>query len=83
MINATNVAKGCKVISKQSPQIIEEVDKLLAVLINEKQLKGNSMCDEALDIHGDLAKIEIDKKSLGANSNDFDFNASRGWFKIA
>ena len=33
MIKAANVAKGSKVISKQRPQIIEEVDKLLFVYL--------------------------------------------------
>ena len=75
-IKAANVAKGSKVISKQRPQIIEEVDKLLLVFINEKQLKGDSLseafiCEKALDIDGDLVK-----KTLGENSKDFDFKAS-------
>ena len=53
---AANVAKGCKIISKQRPQIIEEVDKLLLEFINEKHLKGDSLSDafiyeKALDIY--------------------------------
>ena len=59
MIQAANVAKGSKVISKERPLIIEEVDELFLVLINEKQLKGDSLseafiCEKALDIYGDL-----------------------------
>ena len=42
MIKAANVAKGSKVISKQRPQIIEEIEKLLLVFINVKQLKCDS-----------------------------------------
>ena len=47
------------------------------MLINEKQLKGDSLseafiCEKALDIYGDLVK-----KTLGANSKEFDFKASR------
>ena len=81
MIKAAKVEKGSKGISKQRPQIIEEVDKLLLMFINEKQLKGNSLseafiCEKALDIYGDLVK-----KTVGANSNYFDFRASRGWFE--
>ena len=50
------------------------------MFINEKQLKGDSygeafICKKALDIYGDLVK-----KTLGANSKDFDFKASRRWF---
>ena len=80
MIKAASVAKGSKVISQQRPPIIEEVEKLLSVFINEKQLIGECMseafiCHRALDIYDDLVK-----KSLGANSKDFDFKGSRGWF---
>ena len=68
-------------ISKQRPQTIEEVEALLLVLINEKQLKRDSLseafiCEKALDIYGELVK-----KTLGANSKDFDFKASRRWFE--
>ena len=70
MIKAANVATGFKVISKQRPQIIEEVEKLLLLSINEKQLKGDSLsetfiCEKVLDIYGDLVM-----KTLGANSKD-------------
>ena len=66
-----------KVISKQRPQIIEEVEKLLLVFINEELLKGDSLSEtfiseKAQSIYGDLVK-----KSLGANSKDFDFKGSR------
>ena len=68
MIKAANVAKGSKVISKQRPQIIEELDKLLLMFINEKQFTRDSMskafiCEKVLDIYDDLVK-----KTLGAIS---------------
>ena len=61
MIKSANVSKGSKVISKQRPQIIEEVEKLLLVFINEKLLNGDSLseaviCEKALDIYGDLVE---------------------------
>ena len=82
MIETANVAKGSKVISRQRPQIIEEVEELLLVFINEKQLKGDSLCEaficeNALDFYGDLVK-----KTFGANSKDFEFKASKGWLEI-
>ena len=40
-----NVAKGPKVISRQKTQLIEEIDKLLLVFINEKQLKEDSFSE--------------------------------------
>ena len=45
MIDAANVANRSKVMSKQRPQIIEKVDKLLLVFINEKQLKVDSLSE--------------------------------------
>ena len=77
---ASNVTKGSKVISKQRPQIIEEVEKLLLVLINEKLLKVDSLseafiCEKALDIYDYLVK-----KILGATSKDFDLKANMPWF---
>ena len=45
MVKAANVAKGAKVISKQRLQIIKEVDELLLVFINDKQLKGDSLSE--------------------------------------
>ena len=63
MIKAVNVTKGFKVICRQAPQLIEEVDKLLSIFY-VKQLKGDSLseafiCERALDIYGDLVKIII------------------------
>ena len=51
------------------------------MFINEKQLKGDSLgealiCEKAQEMHGDLVK-----KFLGANSKDFDFKVSSGWFE--
>ena len=43
MIKAANVEKGSKVISRQTPQIIDEVEKLLLVFINEKQFSRDSL----------------------------------------
>ena len=69
-------------IKKPKPLIIEVIENLLFVFINEKQLKGDSLseviiCEKAIDIYGDLVK-----KTLGANSKDFNFKASREWFEI-
>ena len=81
MIKAANVAKGFKVISRRRTQIIEEVERLLLVFINEKQLRGDSLreafiCEKALDTYGDLVK-----KNLVSNSKDFDLKACRGGSK--
>ena len=80
MIKAANVAKESNVMSRQRLHTIEEVEKLVLVFINVKQLKGGSLseafiCEKALDIYGDLVK-----KTFGANHKDFDFKANREWF---
>ncbi|KAF2356459.1 DNA binding HTH domain Psq-type [Trinorchestia longiramus] len=38
-----NVAKGMTSLTKKRSQILEEVDKLLLIFINEKQLRGDSI----------------------------------------
>ena len=42
-IKEADVAKGVNVLSKQRTQTIENVEKLLLVWINEKQLAGDSV----------------------------------------
>ena len=61
MIKVADVTKGSNVLSKQRPQIIEEVEKLLLVFIDENQLKWDSLseafvCEKALSIYPDPAK---------------------------
>jgi len=81
-LKEANVSKGVSTLTKQRPQIIEEVEKLLLVYINEKQLEGDSInealiCEKALHIYDDLQK-----KTPGTSvANNFVFKASRGWFE--
>ena len=37
-LKASDVAKGSSVLSKHRPQVLEEVEKLLLIFVNEKQL---------------------------------------------
>ncbi|XP_039608550.1 tigger transposable element-derived protein 1-like [Polypterus senegalus] len=80
-IKAANVAKGVTVLTKQRPQVLEEVEKLLLVWLNEKQLAGDSvsepmLCKKARKIHGDLQQNYPSTSSEGE-----EFKASRGWFE--
>ncbi|XP_067135000.1 tigger transposable element-derived protein 1-like [Centruroides vittatus] len=80
-IKRANVAKGVTTLTKQRPQILEEVEKLLLIFINEKQLRGDSIsetfiCEKALEIYDDLVK-----KTPGTSTSAFVFKASRGWFE--
>ncbi|KAF2369118.1 Homeobox domain-like [Trinorchestia longiramus] len=46
-LKGANVAKGVTSLTKKKPQILEEVEKLLLIFINEKQLRG----EKALQIY--------------------------------
>ena len=56
------VANGVTIVhSKQRPQILDEVEKLLLIWIIEKELDGDSIsegliCEKALHIYADLLK---------------------------
>nr|XP_053642646.1 tigger transposable element-derived protein 2-like [Cherax quadricarinatus] len=75
------VAKGVTMLTKMRSLVLEEVEKLLLVWINEKQLAGDTLmtsiiCEKARQLHEDLVK------KLPANSGDVgEFKASKGWFE--
>ncbi|XP_066978517.1 tigger transposable element-derived protein 1-like isoform X3 [Macrobrachium rosenbergii] len=80
-IKVADVAKGVTVITKQRPNVIEKVEKLLSVWINEKQLTGGSVseaiiCEKARQLHSDLLA-----KTPGSSADGEHFKASRGWFE--
>ena len=48
-IKAADVAKGVTIVhSKQRPQIMDEVEKLLIILIKEKELDGDSISEDII-----------------------------------
>ena len=47
-LKASDVAKGSTVLSKQRPQVLEEVEKLLLTFINEQQLAGDSVSEDGI-----------------------------------
>ncbi|XP_034954627.2 tigger transposable element-derived protein 1-like [Zootoca vivipara] len=79
-IKGANVARGVKTLTRQRTQTIEEVEKLLFIWINEKQLAGDRIsesiiCKKALHLHADLIK-----NTPGTSAESDIFKASRGWF---
>ncbi|XP_044302391.1 tigger transposable element-derived protein 1-like [Varanus komodoensis] len=61
-------------------QVLEEVEKLLLVWLNEKQLAGDSVteamiCEKARKLHSDLLQ-----KDPSTSAARVEFKASRGWF---
>ena len=58
-IRGLDAAKGVMRVSKQWPRVLEDVEKLLLVWINEKQLAGdtvteNFICEKAKTLYSDL-----------------------------
>ena len=81
-IKKADVAKGVTAVTKQRPQIIEEMEKLLLIFIKEKELAGDSIseafiCEKALTIYDDLLKKSA-STSGGESDASFTFKASRG-----
>ncbi|XP_076049471.1 putative CENPB DNA-binding domain-containing protein 1 [Oratosquilla oratoria] len=80
IIKEANVAKGVTVLAVNRSPVIEQVEKLLLVWINEKQLPGDSIsetiiCEKAKLLHDDLKR-----DSPGTSVQSDEFKASRGWF---
>ena len=81
VLKKADVAMGVTAISKQRPQIMEEMEKLLLIFTKEKMLAGDSIsealiCEKALQIYEDLLKT-----TGGESASSFTFKASRGWFE--
>nr|XP_053634361.1 tigger transposable element-derived protein 1-like [Cherax quadricarinatus] len=75
------LAKGATMFSKLRSQVIEDIERLLLVWINEKQIAGDSIsqaiiCEKARKLHEDLIR------KMPATSGDVsEFKASKGWFE--
>ena len=59
-IRGLDAAKGVMRVSKQQPRILKDVENLLLMWINEKQLAGdtvteNFICEKAKTLYADLA----------------------------
>ena len=63
-LKASDVAKGSSVLSKQRPQVLEEVEKLLLIFVNEKQLSGNTLSEDAICAKAKLLYKDLIKKFL-------------------
>ena len=82
-IKAADVANGLTIVhSKQRPQIMDDVENLMLILI--KELDGDSIsegiiCEKALRIYADLLK---DTPSMSAEGESgLTFKARRGWLE--
>ncbi|GCC32241.1 hypothetical protein chiPu_0010702 [Chiloscyllium punctatum] len=80
-LKAAVVAKGVTILTKQTPKLLDEVEKLLLVWINQQELAGDSVnetiiCEKALHIHRDLL-VTLPSTSTASVE---EFKATRGWF---
>ena len=80
-IRGLDAANGVMRISKQWPCVLEDVEKLLLVWINEKQLAGDTVtksfiCKKAKALYTDL----VSKLPGTSTENEEGSKASRGWF---
>ncbi|XP_044304720.1 tigger transposable element-derived protein 1-like [Varanus komodoensis] len=78
-IKAADVAKGVTTLTSRRSHAIEEMEKLLLVWINEKQLAGDSIskttvCEKAKQLYSDLRE-----RAPGTSAESEEFKASRGW----
>lgn len=74
------VAKGVVHITKSRPSLLDEVERLLLVWLNERQMAGDNLseamiCERARTIHADLVE-----DSASTSDNKEIFRASKGWF---
>ena len=58
------MAKGSSVLSKQRPQVLEEVEKLLLIFVNEKQLSGDTLSEDAICAKAKLLYKDLIKKKI-------------------
>lgn len=83
-IKKFDVAKGVKAMhsTKQRPKLLEDVEKLLMLWINDKQLAGDSISEHIICAKAKALYLYHVKKTPGTTSEDEDaFKASCGWFE--
>ena len=81
-LEVVNASKGVSRVSSQRSQILDDVERLLLIWINEKQMQGDSIsqniiCEKAKTIFNNLIE-----KSPGSSTVRVEkFKASKGWFE--
>jgi len=77
-IKAADVAKGVKSLTSKRRPAVEEVEKLLMVWINEKQLAAYSVSEAIICEKARLSYSDITRDTPGSSAEEF--KASKGWF---
>jgi len=77
-IKAVDVAKGVKSLTSKRLSAVEEMEKLLMVWINEKQLAGDSVSEAIICEKARLLYSDITRDTPGSSAEEF--KASKEWF---
>jgi len=77
-IKAADVAKGLKSLTSKRLPAVEEVEKLLMVWINEKQLAGDSVSEAIICEKARLLYSDITQDTPGSSAEEF--KASKVWY---
>ncbi|KAL7645192.1 UNVERIFIED_CONTAM: hypothetical protein RMT77_003577 [Armadillidium vulgare] len=76
-----DASKGVTRISTKRPRILDDVERLLLVWINEKQIQGLSLNENIIREKAKAIFVNLVKKTPGASTDEETFKASRGWFE--
>lgn len=79
-VKVSDVAKGSTVISKQRPQVLEEVEKLVLIYANQRQSGGDGVSESVICLKAREVYDNLVKKDPSTKPEGFEFRASRGWF---
>jgi hypothetical protein len=84
-IKAASVAAGVKTLASQSQRssVNEEMERLLMIWINERQMAGDTMTQEMICSKARMI-YEILKENVAGHSTaeaEEEFKGSRGWFE--
>nr|XP_045611492.1 tigger transposable element-derived protein 1-like [Procambarus clarkii] len=77
-----DVAKGVSKLTSKRPKLLEDVEWLLLVWMNERQLHGDCVSEAIVCAKARMLYVDLVRKIPGASSEDEEvFRASRGWFE--
>ena len=77
-IKVGDLTKGVKSLTSKRLPAAEEVEKILMIWINEKQLAGDSVAEAIICENARLLYSDIRRDIPGSSAEEF--KASKGWF---
>ena len=83
-IKAASVAAGVKALTSQSQSSVnEEMEKLLMIWINEREMAGDTMTQEMICSKARMIYENLKKNVAGHSTAEAEeeFKGSRGWFE--